>query len=471
MASVSVLAASTSPRIADDRGVLSFALAQKRPGLGVGGQPVPLSIHPSGRYLVDGQGAPFLVIGDTPWSLPINCTDAQIDSYLDDREAKGCTAILFELIERAYSSQTPKYRNAYGNDPFTVMSPVNWTLAEAYWQHIDYVINAAEARGIVSFVTPAYTGYGSGSDGWLADYSGASNATLHAYGAALASRYAGKPIVWVMGGDDANDAEAAGDYGSGTAPNRTKQWQIALGILSVHPGAIITGHTARNGTGTVSGEAYRAWTSGYTGFGLNNIYGHDNIDDAPSLAASAYGRAGYPFFLIEAGYENTDGNDIGGVVPAIQSVLGGGLVGWFGGHDALWHMGSYDPNTGAASVLSAYLAGSWLAHANFGALLRAYEWWKLEPQTGTTLVTTSLGTGADTICPALASDGAFALIWAPFGANFTVDLSAFSVGSVRARWWRYDDGTFTTASGSPYSNSGTQAFSTPGYRILVLDAE
>jgi len=406
-------------------------------------------------------------VGDTPWSLPVNCNNAQIDAYLADRASKGCSAILVEACERAYSSQTPRYLNVDGQAPFTNMSPVNWVLNDAYWTRVDYIVNRCKDRGIAVFITPAYTGYGGGSDGWLNHYSGVSNAVLQAYGAALATRYTQGNVVWVLGGDDANDGEAFGNYGSGSTPDRTKQWQIVLGMRSVRGTDLATGHTARNGNGPVSGEAYKAWTSGYTGFNLNNIYGHDNIDDAPALAATAYSRAGFPFFLIEAGYENTDGYDLGGVGPAIQCVLGGGLVGWFGGHDALWHMGSYDPSTGAAAVLSAYLGGSWRSHGYLGALLRSHAWWKLQPRNDASLVTSSRGSGAGTICPALASDGSFAMIWSP-GSSLTVNMAALAPASVRAQWWDWGSGNFTTIGN--FANSGTRQFSAPGYRILVLDA-
>jgi hypothetical protein len=272
----------------------------------------------------------------------------------------------------------------------------------------------------------------------------------------------------VLGGDDANDVEASGNYGSGTTPNRTKQWQIVLGMRNVRTTDLITGHTARNGTGTVSGEAYKAWTTGYTGFNLNNVYCLEDLSDAPGLAATAYTRTGFPFFMIEAGYENTDATDVGGVVPAIQAIMAGALGGWFAGHDALWHMGSYPPNdSGAASVLSTYLAASWEMHSNLGALLSSYSWHLLEPKTDTTLVTTAKGTGSSTICPALASDGSFAMVWTN-DIDFTVDMTALTPSSVRARWWNYNDGSFTAI--DTYPNTGTQAFTPPAARILVLDA-
>lgn len=430
----------------------------------------PLSIHASNRYLVDAQGVPVLLAGDTPWSIAVQLTDAQIITYLNDRQAKGCNAILFNAIERGYSSQTPVYNNVDGQAPFTTMTPnVSWTSRnDTYWQRVDFIVNEAKARGMVCFICPAYTGYGSGSDGWLNQYAGASDADLQNYGAFLANRYTQGNVVWVMGGDDANDVEAAGNYGSGTTPNRTKQWQIALGIRSVRTTDLITGHTARNGTGAVSGEAYKAWTTGYTGFSLNNVYGHDNPDDMAALMATAYGRTGYPCFMIEAGYEDPGGSD-NGVWSAAQAIMSGALGGALHGHDALWHFGSYAPyNSGAASVLSSYLTGSWLQAKWLYTLIKAYQWWKLEPKTDTSLVTTSLGSGTTSICPARASDGSFAMVFTP-NAGFTVAMSALTPSSVRARWYNYDTGAYTAI--GTYSNTGTQAFSAPGgNRILVLDA-
>lgn len=433
----------------------------------------PLALSANRRYLQRPNGTPFIAIGDTPWSLPVNCSDSQILNFLNDRAVKGCNAILFEAIEKSYSNQSPAYLNVDGVAPFTSMSPVNWVLNPEYWTRVDLIVNEAKARGMACFICPAYTGYGNGGDGWLPEYSVSSNAALQAYGAALANRYAQGNVVWVLGGDDANDFGAAGSYGSAATPNRTKQWQIVIGIRSVRTTDLITGHTARNGgAGVVNGESFKAWGDGsYAGWNLNNIYGKDGTEDSVALAAMAYGRSGpWPFFLIEAGYENIDGTNGGGRVPAIQSVLGGGLAGFFGGHDVLWHMGSLAPdNYGASTALSRYLAGSWTDFANFGRLLSSHAWHTLEPRRDAFLVNSALGSGSSALSPALAVDGTFALVFTP-GATFTVNMASLSIGSVRARWFDVRTGAYTAISGSPFVNSGSRSFSPPGERILVLDA-
>ena len=43
----------------------------------------PLQVRRGRRFLTDAQGRPFLVIGDTAWSLIVQLTPEEIDRYLD----------------------------------------------------------------------------------------------------------------------------------------------------------------------------------------------------------------------------------------------------------------------------------------------------------------------------------------------------------------------------------------------------
>jgi len=67
----------------------------------------PPKLSVDGRYLVDQQEKPFLVIGDSPWSLIVELTPDQVDLYLDDRHAKGFTLLLVNLIEHKFASDPP----------------------------------------------------------------------------------------------------------------------------------------------------------------------------------------------------------------------------------------------------------------------------------------------------------------------------------------------------------------------------
>ena len=115
----------------------------------------PLRVEPGKRYLVDAQGRPFLIQGDSPWLLITNLTREEVVRYLDDRQGKGFNTLLVELIEN-HSVNPPA--NIYGDFPFTAggeFSPA----AEAYFSHAEYVIAQARQRGMLVLLTPSYMGY------------------------------------------------------------------------------------------------------------------------------------------------------------------------------------------------------------------------------------------------------------------------------------------------------------------------
>src|SRR5689334_21323605 len=67
----------------------------------------PLTIADNGRFLVDQKGAPFLVVGDSAWSLIAQPGEAEIDRYLDDRAQRGFNAVIVNLIEHRFCTHPP----------------------------------------------------------------------------------------------------------------------------------------------------------------------------------------------------------------------------------------------------------------------------------------------------------------------------------------------------------------------------
>lgn len=82
----------------------------------------PLRIAAGRRYLEDAAGQPFLLHGDTAWSLIAQLRREDAATYLRDREARGFNAILVNLIEH-FSSRPPA--NDYGHQPF--LTPGDFT--------------------------------------------------------------------------------------------------------------------------------------------------------------------------------------------------------------------------------------------------------------------------------------------------------------------------------------------------------
>lgn len=417
-----------------------------------------LTLGISGRYLTS-NGLPLLISGDTPWSMAVQLSNAQIDTYLNDRASRGFTAVLFNAIEHKFSSQSPAYKNAAGQNPFTTMSPVAWQSPNsAYWSTVDYIVNGCQSRGMVCFIAPAYFGFNGSDEGWLVELSAASAANLQAYGVFLANRYTQGNVVWVAGGDYAGDST-----------QRTQQYQIITGMRTVRSD-IVTGHPARS-----DGTAYPKW-NGYAGFALNSIYiPATNIAD--DIATTAYAQAVMPFVMLEGGYEGS-ADPSGGTVrrAAYTTILSGG-AGHFMGNNPLWGFGEPNNNggLGAASALSTSLNTTAAGQmAIFKSFFTSFQWQRLVPKRDTSLVTSSLGTSGSTarICPALSSDGTFAMVWT-VGSNVTVNMAALGVSSVRARWFNPITGTYSTDASSPLANTGTHVFTVPGAGdyVLVLDAD
>ena len=123
----------------------------------------PLRISENHRYLEDASGRPFLLTGDTAWSLIGDLSREDADKYLADRQSRGFNTILVSLIEHRFSRNAP--RNFYEHAPFSVGG--NFTKPdEAYFGDADWILERARERGFLVLLTPAYLGTNGGDEGW-----------------------------------------------------------------------------------------------------------------------------------------------------------------------------------------------------------------------------------------------------------------------------------------------------------------
>jgi hypothetical protein len=385
-----------------------------------------------------------LIIGCAGWSSAGNLTTSEIDTYLDDRQAKGFTAIMVECILHQYSSQTPAYRNANGDDPFNPMTDFASPVTD-FWDQVSYVIDGAKSRNMVVVLFPALFGFGGGGQGWYSELNAESAGDLQTYGAFLANRFTQGNIIWAW----------LGDY-DGDATSRAHQRNILTGIRSVRTSDLNTAHPSPDqlGTDVIS-------TSDYPNY-VEWIYCYQgNVEWVWEMTARAYANTpAVPAVMMEGNYENESGTAATYRQLTYQSILSGACGAFFGNNpiwlfDTGWETALDD----TGSVEQGYAA----------ALFQAYEWWKLEPQTGTTLVTSSLGSGATRICPALASDDSFAMIYVGSSTTVTVNKAAFAPSNIRIRLYDPTAGTYSTHTAST-SNTGTINVATGGERIIVIDA-
>jgi hypothetical protein len=412
--------------------------AAPAPAPGITDAVFPLHVAASKRYLIDAAGTPFLMQGDSPWSLMVQLTREQVDQYLDDRRARGFNTLLTSLIEHYFADNPP--RNAYGDAPF--LTPGDFgTPNERYFAHVDWVLQRAKAKGFLVLLVPAYLGYNGGNQGWYSEMLANGSAKLRQYGRYLGQRYAGYGnILWTHGGD----------YNT---PNRSIINEIVAGIREFDSTALHSAHCAPESAATVC-------ASGEPWLQVDNIYTRGSIR-AASMAE--YNRTGtLPFFLIEGRYEDGgDGTEQRVRQQAYQTLLSGAMGQVFG-NNPIWH---FDSPTGLQAPMTwqqALDSRGAKSMTHLRTLFAPRPWWTMEPDAANTTLTSGLSSGTDLAVAARAADRSFAIAYMPSLRTITVNLGQLAGPKVAARWYDPANGTYSAVTGSPFLASGSQSFRPAG---------
>jgi hypothetical protein len=155
----------------------------------------PLKTSSVGRYLVDQNNVPFMIVGDSPQSLIVNLSEADAAAYFADRMAAGFNSVWINLLCNTYTGGNPNGTTFDGIAPFTTAGDLS-TPNPAYFQRVDDMINLAERYGLTVFLDPIETG------GWLATLENNGPTKDFNYGVYLGNRYKNFPnIVWLHGND------------------------------------------------------------------------------------------------------------------------------------------------------------------------------------------------------------------------------------------------------------------------------
>jgi len=155
-----------------------------------------LKLSANKRFFTTADGKPFFWLGDTGWLLFIKCKKEDALKYLDDRKQKGFNVIQVMLIHDVKLAV-----NAYGDSsihngdvskPVIVDENIIDDLKYTYWDHVDFIINEADKRGIYMALVPV----------WGGNIRHVSEAQAKSYATFLANRYKNKTnIIWLNGGD------------------------------------------------------------------------------------------------------------------------------------------------------------------------------------------------------------------------------------------------------------------------------
>jgi hypothetical protein len=405
--------------------------------------PFPAGVSANHRYLVDGNGAPYLLVGDSPQCLSANLSLADINYFYADREQHGFNAAWVNLLCGPYTGGRSDYSTYDGIVPFTTPGDLS-TPNPAYFARMDAMVHLAAAHGITLLLDPAETGSFTSllrNNGVSKDF---------AYGAYLGTRYRHAPnIIWLSGNDYQAVEWAVNDpYTTAVARGLRSTDRKALQTIELdYPVSLSTDDP--NWAGHVDLNAAYTYTPTYA----EVLNGYDH---RPTL----------PVFLVEANYEfenNTGGLPAGGDTLRRQEywTMLRGATGQLYGNHYTWgfQFGAWKnelDTVGASQV------------AIMTHFFTSLPWFRLVPDQDHTLVTSGYGTAtttglvadSDYAPAAVTADGSLAVVYLPTPRTITVDMTRFR-GPVTARWFDPTNGAYTPAAGRVLPNTGTQQF-TPG---------
>src|SRR5436190_1180208 len=110
-----------------------------------------LKVSENKRFLVTADNKPFFWLGDTGWELFHRLTREEADKYLKHRADNGFTVIQAVVLAEMDGLHDP---NAYGEIPLENDDPSK--PREAYFQHVDYIINKAAELGLYIGLLPSW---------------------------------------------------------------------------------------------------------------------------------------------------------------------------------------------------------------------------------------------------------------------------------------------------------------------------
>lgn len=179
-----------------------------------------LVVSSEGRYLKHTNGIPFFWQGETAWLLPERLNRDEAEYYLEHCRNNGYNVVQVQTV-----NEVPAI-NIYGEfsmpDGFHFEN-INCQGRYGYWDHMDFIVEAAKARGIYVGMVCIW--------GNLVKKGKMNVEQAKAYGKFLAERYGSQPnIIWIIGGDICGDV-------------KTEVWQaLAETIKSIDSRHLMTFH-------------------------------------------------------------------------------------------------------------------------------------------------------------------------------------------------------------------------------------
>ncbi len=417
----------------------------------------PVKVSANRRYLVDRNGVPFLIAGDSPQALIYRLSEAQAEMYFADRQAHGFnTAGWIDVLCAGRDYPKNVFGATYdGIHPFTafIRGGTDWTHYdlrkpnEAYFTRLDHIVELAAKHGILVFLDPIETA------GWLQTLRNNGLAAAYSYGQYLGNRYKRfSNIAWINGNDF-----SAWKNPSDDALVRA----VALGIRSADPVHIQTIEFNPPTGSSLDDPSWRRIVSinGAYVYGPTYIQVLYNYNQKPLM----------PAFLMEAHYELENVGtppDFG--TPSVLrreeywAMLSGAKGQFYGNHYTWSFAPGWQNHLDTAGVTQFEI---------WKTFFRSLPWENLVPDQKHTVVIGGLGAygnirttrvSASDYCTAASTpSGSVVVAYVPAMRTITVNMASLS-GPPTGKWFDPTNGSYKTIPGGPFANRGTQQFTPPG---------
>lgn len=154
-----------------------------------------LRVSADGHFLETTNDRPFFWLGDTGWELFHRLDFEEIQTYLDDRYAKGFNVIQAVILAEFDGIKKP---NRYGAIPFNQFKVE--TPNPRYFELIDTVVKMAAARDMFLCLLPTWGD--KVTPNWGTGPVLFNELNAYAYGKWLGQRYKNEEnVIWMLGGD------------------------------------------------------------------------------------------------------------------------------------------------------------------------------------------------------------------------------------------------------------------------------
>jgi hypothetical protein len=404
------------------------------------GPAFPVKIGPTRRYLVDREGRPFLIAGESPQAMMVNCSEADAELFFKNRRSHSFNTAWINLICSTYTGGRPDASTFDGVRPFKTAGDFSQP-NEAYFARCDRILRIAAKYDMLVMLDPAETG------SFLEVMQRNGVEKCRSYGQYLGKRYASfDNLLWFHGND----------YGADTPENDKLTIAIALGIKQFDDRHLHTIEIDWKGNWATSLDDDR-WAPLV---GLSAAYTYKPVYLPILKDYNRKTERRVPTFMVESSYEfeQLGGARLGDAHQLRMQEYTANLSGTTGqlyGNKFTWPVlpgWKEQLDTPGAKQMKFVQA-----------LFEPRPWFELVPDQDHKLLTAGFGKFGEFDYASAAStpDGRLAIVYLPDRRTIHVDMSRLSGPAVVARWYDPAAGKFQAAA-APLANHGSQEFSSPG---------